>query len=293
MYSPFKRLADDFHLGQLGKSISLTKIDGYILAVGLFLIGTGGPGTAADTYGAPPSNVNAYITKLASAYPNWIEGYNGEHLILKNGDRFPISDHKTDKSFDELLERPDIDDMFYVPYPAGTEPKQPPKNFDPGRVRYGPLFVAMYGDCEKNEVTSKLREIEWLSRHGGGRVAVTTVNGVDKALEAVSRLLDELPIDFVKFLKPTAGTYNCRAVAGSHVRSMHAYGAAIDINSKYSDYWRWAPKNASNPIWKNQIPTQIVRIFEQHGFIWGGYWYHFDTMHFEYRPELLPSRPPS
>jgi len=22
-------------------------------------------------------------------------------------------------------------------------------------------------------------------------------------------------------------------------------------------------------------------------FIWGGRWYHFDTMHFEYRPELL------
>ncbi len=32
---------------------------------------------------------------------------------------------------------------------------------------------------------------------------------------------------------------------------------------------------------------QIVRIFEKHGFIWNGYWYHFDTMHFEYRPELL------
>jgi peptidoglycan L-alanyl-D-glutamate endopeptidase CwlK len=30
-----------------------------------------------------------------------------------------------------------------------------------------------------------------------------------------------------------------------------------------------------------------VTIFENHGFIWGGKWYHFDTMHFEYRPELL------
>ena len=43
----------------------------------------------------------------------------------------------------------------------------------------------------------------------------------------------------------------------------------------------------------NQIPIQIVRIFEKHGFIWGGFWYHFDTMHFEYRPELLPNRPRS
>jgi hypothetical protein len=30
-----------------------------------------------------------------------------------------------------------------------------------------------------------------------------------------------------------------------------------------------------------------VRVFEKHGFIWGGAWYHYDTMHFEYRPELL------
>ena len=28
-------------------------------------------------------------------------------------------------------------------------------------------------------------------------------------------------------------------------------------------------------------------IFEKHGFIWGGRWYHYDTMHFEYRPELV------
>ncbi len=35
-----------------------------------------------------------------------------------------------------------------------------------------------------------------------------------------------------------------------------------------------------------QIPMEIVRIFEKHGFIWGGRWHHYDTMHFEYRPEL-------
>ena len=33
--------------------------------------------------------------------------------------------------------------------------------------------------------------------------------------------------------------------------------------------------------------SEIVDIFERHGFIWGGKWYHYDTMHFEHRPELL------
>jgi peptidoglycan LD-endopeptidase CwlK len=34
---------------------------------------------------------------------------------------------------------------------------------------------------------------------------------------------------------------------------------------------------------------EIVKIFEKYGFIWGGKWYHYDTMHFEYRPELIVS----
>jgi hypothetical protein len=112
--------------------------------------------------------------------------------------KFAISDHKNDKSFNELLEHPDVDDMFYVPYPAGRDPKQPPKNFDPGRVRFEPVFTAMYGDCRKNEVTSRLRTIDWLSAHKGGRIAITTVNGVDKALSAVSQELEKLPDDFAK-----------------------------------------------------------------------------------------------
>jgi len=248
------------------------------------------PASADDRYGAPPPDLRLYIDRLVRSYPDWIARADDDNVILKNGTRLLISDHRTDKSFDELIEHPDIDDMFYVPYPAGSVPKQPPKDIDPGRVRFEPLFVAMYGDCRKNDVAPKLRTIEWLPAHSGGRVAITTVNGVDQALAAVSRALDQLPSEFTKFLTPTAGTYNCRAVAGSSVRSMHAYGAAIDINVAYADYWRWS-KDANAPVWKNRIPIEIVRTFEQYGFIWGGYWYHFDTMHFEYRPELLPDAP--
>ena len=43
----------------------------------------------------------------------------------------------------------------------------------------------------------------------------------------------------------------------------------------------------SAPVWRNRVPAAIVEIFERHGFIWGGKWYHYDTMHFEYRPELI------
>jgi len=242
------------------------------------------------SYGAASSNIKTHLDRLVLAYPDAIEGHDGKLLFLKNGTQFLISDNKTDKTFDELLAQPDIDDMFFALYPAGTEPVQPSRNYDPGRVRFEPLFVAMYGDCTKHEVIKRLHTIKWLPKHAGGSVAITRINGVDKALEAVSRELDELPNDLIKYLKPTAGTYDCRPVAGTNNKSMHAYAASLDINAKYSNYWRWSSGSKAEPKWHNQIPIEIVRIFERHGFIWGGYWYHYDTMHFEYRPELLPSK---
>ncbi len=241
-------------------------------------------GTAqAGSFGAPPPDLDAKLDRLVRAYPDFLQGHDGKWLLLKDGRKFPISDGRSNKSFDEMIEHADIDDMFFSDYPAGADASAPAVNFDPGRVRYEPLFNAMYGDCKKGEVTPKMRSIAWLPKHDGGHVMITTANGVDKALEAVSRELDELPARFAKYLVPNSGTYNCRDVAGSTARSVHAWGAAIDINSAASDYWRWSPKS-----WHNRIPIEIVRVFERHGFIWGGRWYHYDTMHFEYRPELLP-----
>lgn len=237
----------------------------------------------AAGYGAAPADINAKLDALVRAYPDFIARHDGTTLYLKDGRKFAISDGRTNKTFDAMIEHADIDDMFYAPYVAGETAAAPGTNIDPGRVRFEPLFNAMYGDCDKGEVQPKMRNIAWLPKHGGGRVSITTANGVDKALEAVSAELDALPDRFLKYLIPNSGTYNCRKIAGSSARSVHAWGAAIDINSAASDYWRW-----SKGGWHNRIPVEIARVFEKHGFIWGGRWWHYDTMHFEYRPELLP-----
>jgi hypothetical protein len=114
---------------------------------------------------------------------------------------------------------------------------------------------------------------------------------VDRRLAAISRELDALPPEDKKYLYPLGGTYNCRAVADTGVSSMHAWGAAIDINTTYSDYWLWRRTGGGPAPYTNRIPAEIVSAFERHGFIWGGRWEHFDTMHFEYRPELLDYDP--
>ena len=238
-------------------------------------------------FGANPPDLNRRLERLVAAYPDTIAGFDARDLILKDGSRLPLADGRSDKSFRELLDSPDIGDMFAFDYPAGAAPAQPPRNFDPGRIRVEALFKALYGDCEKGTL-ARTRRIAWVPKHGGGTVIFTTAHGADKALEAVSAELDELPRSFTRYLVPQAGTYACRPIAKTDRMSMHAYAAAIDISTNHSGYWQWTkPGNDGAYRWSNEIPKEIVAIFEKHGFIWGGRWYHFDTMHFEYRPELL------
>ena len=98
--------------------------------------------------------------------------------------------------------------------------------------------------------------------------------------------LDALPAAIKHAAYPIAGVYSCRPVKDTGRLSMHSYAAAIDLNVTRSDYWLWQKKSGAIP-YRNRMPQEIVDIFERHGFIWGGKWYHYDTMHFEYRPELL------
>lgn len=244
-----------------------------------------GQADAADKqrYGANPKNLEKYLQRLVEAYPDVVKSYDAEALILKNGKRLALSDGRTDKTFDELLDSPDIGDMFAFAYPEGAPAAAPARNFDPGRIRVEALFEALYGSCSKGQVSPKLKSAAWVPGHGGGKLPITAAQGADKAFQAVSRELDGLPSSFTKYLVPSAGTYNCRPIAGTSRRSMHGYGVAIDLNTKYSAYWQWDGSKG----WSNKIPREIVDVFEKHGFIWGGRWYHYDTMHFEYRPDLV------
>lgn len=238
------------------------------------------------TFSGPPAFADPALDALVAAYPEHLAGYDAKELIWRDGTRMPISDGRSDKSFDELLTAPDIKDQFAIPYPLNGS-KAPSLNEDPGRIRNQQFFLKMYGDCRKGEVVKRLRPVQWLASRGGGTVLITTVNNVAERLAEVSRALEKLPPDMMRFLLPLSGTYNCRDIAATKRLSAHAYGAAIDLNSRFGDYWLWSKEKTGDFVWKNRIPLDIVAIFEQQGFIWGGKWYHFDTFHFEYRPEII------
>jgi hypothetical protein len=74
----------------------------------------GAAGNAEDRYGAAPQDIKESLDRLVRAYPDKIRAHDNEFLILRNGVKFRISDGRTNKTFEELLEEPDIDDMFYA-----------------------------------------------------------------------------------------------------------------------------------------------------------------------------------
>jgi len=233
-----------------------------------------------------PASFAASMDDLLRAYPDALASFDGVDLIWRDGTRMKLDDGLPDKSMEEQLRHGSILDQLRLPYPAGA-PLLPAPQQDPGRVRNKPFFDKMYGDCRAGQVAPKLVSVIWLPKTWGHVVRITSVNGVDRQLAAISRELDELPAEDKRYVYPLGGTYECRHVAGTDQTSMHGWGAAIDINTAFADYWRWHRAAWDGSEYVNRIPPEIVAVFERHGFIWGGRWAHFDTMRFEYRPELL------
>ena len=121
----------------------------------------------------------------------------------------------------------------------------------------------MYGDCRKGEVADQLRRVAWLPHRGGGTILATRVNGVAEKLEQISAELEKLPPSITRYAVPSAGVYSCRKIAASGLISMHSYGAAIDLNDKFGDYWLWNKKSDGTFNRRHRIPDQIVDIFER------------------------------
>jgi hypothetical protein len=139
------------------------------------------------------------------------------------------------------------------------------------------------------------RTIRFLGR--GVRVhmdLVPVLRRIEKELRNRARKDRELA-RFLRTIRSVSGLY-WRKIARTKTLSFHSFGAAVDIVSsnprRKETYWLWA--KARDKEWytrplsrRHMPPVSFVKVFEKHGFVWGGKWLFYDTIHFEYRPDIL------
>ncbi|MEM9423589.1 MAG: M15 family metallopeptidase [Spirochaetota bacterium] len=129
------------------------------------------------------------------------------------------------------------------------------------------------------------------------QMIVPALRRIDKTLQQARSEDTELD-RFLKSLR-SASAYVWRNIAGTKTLSLHSYGIAVDLIPKRwlgDPDWLWVKNKGLD--WRDypyekrwQLPEIVIKTFEREGFIWGGKWYRFDTMHFEYHPELQLLKP--
>jgi len=68
------------------------------------------------------------------AYPKYIAKIENNYIIWKDGTKMVFDDGIENKTFEQKLKMPDLEDQISMHYPAGKEfVPPPPKNLDPGR----------------------------------------------------------------------------------------------------------------------------------------------------------------
>lgn len=206
-------------------------------------------------------------------------------LQLPSGTVLPWDDGRQ-KTPEQRLDEPDLEDTLAVRYVRGPPRAVENPTEDPGRARVTALMEAMYG-----RRGSRLPLVTVPLGGGSVRVHQRVAPALRRVAEKLRALSARVPA-VASALRRPAGGFADRAIAGTERVSAHAFGIAVDIDTRVSDYWRWASPGAR---WRNRVPAEVVEAFESEGFAWGGRWYHFDTMHFEFRPELLDPEcaPPS
>jgi hypothetical protein len=258
----------------------------------VFETGAPVPSASASAAPAPSASASTAIPEVAPAAVSCIVKYYGGEarrdptgwvVVFADGKSIPYHDGTT--RIEDRYRNPTIEDLFEQRYHLGPI-TTPPVDYDPGRIRSDTIFFAAFGH-DAAEVQKQLVAVSLAGKIFMVHKKVKPI--VERVAARLAPELKKSPSLADYFDKP-GGTFNWRFIAGTDMLSNHSWAAAIDLDVPHSNYWRNEPGVASGAkpiVWKNRYPQAIVDAFEAEGFIWGGRWWHFDTMHFEYRPELV------
>lgn len=195
---------------------------------------------------------------------------------------------------EERLDEAERCDPIFYSYPL--KPLRTPRPLTDDRPKYCThVAEALWGRTE-----SDIRQHGSSTRFLGRRMFLNDFV-VEPLADVEAELLEraESDAELAAWIDAIDITYTFidRGIAGSATRSQHAWGLAVDlVPNTYEGkqvYWRWSRAWnrsgwADTPLTERwSPPAAVIATFEQHGFIWGGKWSHFDNIHFEYRPEIV------
>jgi len=250
------------------------------------------------------------LRALASAYPdrvNAVEFFDGDWSILVYGERFYFAGGR----FLPDSLRSDVNKFAPMPFyfyqeelPPWVQPtpeeaarlREQTRNRNANQIKRSTHFTdTLWRSRNRDEAWEHIKQIRFLGIpvqvHYSILVQLSLVEEqilrASKTNSAVRQWINSLG---------SIGGWEWRNIASSQNRSYHAYGAAIDLVPKSSAglemYWLWT--SGKNSEWWNvpysrrlHPPSEVIKAFESFGFIWGGKWRYYDTIHFEYRPEIL------
>jgi hypothetical protein len=284
-----------------------------LLVLALWVCGALYAQTGGAGQGITPSRTlsgEAVMKALAAAYPDHISQAtyrNGDWAVLLRGEWFYYAQGRLLP--EELRSRV----AEYDPQPFYIYPRELPPWREPGpeeserlanstkqRQEHPPkrslhFYDALWRAHNRNESYERLKTIRFL-----GHSVLIHYSIMEELALVEERIRREAQKDnqvrqWINNISSIA-TWNWRNIAQTQSRSYHAYGAALDLLSadyrKAATYWLWVAEN--NPRWwtvpysrRLHPPGKVIKAFEDYGFIWGGKWMLYDTMHFEYRPEIL------
>ena len=234
------------------------------------------------------------INAILSAYSERIESMEiekDEVCFIINGKSIYYSDGKMLNK--NNLSSADLYQSIFYTYTKGTL-SVIPEYVKSITVRSSDFQDALYGEGEV-EISKECRWIPFLNKSVFvNNICIDELTNINNFLKESAERSSAVN-EFINGIIAVS-SFVTKKVTGTGNTSFHSYGLAIDlIPISYegkSVYWKWSA--VFNDNWRTiplkdrwSPPGEVIKIFEENGFIWGGKWHHFDTIHFEFRPEIL------
>jgi len=260
-----------------------------------------------------PTRAQRVTSALFAAYPDKIERIefrNDDWAVLLNDTWFYFAGGRL-MPYDELINAADYSPIQFYNYPEKlpaweeraherSERSERFRNWTntERRIRSRRSYFfwdSLWQAAERSDIEARLTDVKFLGWSPTVHKQIQEpLKQVDAEIMAAAKTEPSL-LEWIDDIGSLGGYY-WRDIAGTVIRSPHSYGTAIDILPKSlkgkQTYWLWTSDHTEEwwtvPYEKRwHPPDTVIKAFENHGFIWGGKWPLFDTMHFEYRPEIL------